>query len=113
MPAYNSTIPVSSLAKGAVSQAWSAETPTPGNGGASASQQFALVGRPGQSGMSFGVDLKFSGALGGPGSASQEAGWQPSVTRVPIRSQSPARTFESVAGPTRAVAETYLRHWRS
>lgn len=40
------------------------ETPTPGNGGASASQQFALMPQIGKNGTPFSVDGKFAGAPG-------------------------------------------------
>jgi hypothetical protein len=40
------------------------ETPTPGNGGASASQQFALMSEIGKNGTPFSVDGKFAGAPG-------------------------------------------------
>lgn len=40
------------------------ETPTPGNGGASASQQFALMAEIGKNGTPFSVDGQFSGAPG-------------------------------------------------
>jgi hypothetical protein len=40
------------------------ETPTPGNGGAAASQQFALMSEIGKNGTPFSVDGKFSGAPG-------------------------------------------------
>lgn len=40
------------------------ETPTPGNGGAAASQQFALMSEIGKNGTPFSVDGKFNGAPG-------------------------------------------------
>lgn len=52
------------LNPGSVINLWSAETPTPGNGGASASQQVALTQNPYKNGSPFSVDGKFSGAPG-------------------------------------------------
>jgi hypothetical protein len=53
-----------SLAKGNVVVLWNAETPTPGNGGVSASQQVGLPASPDQTGTPFSMDGKFSGAPG-------------------------------------------------
>jgi hypothetical protein len=63
-PAYNTNPSPPILGAGSSANAWTAETPTPGTGGAAASQQFALVVNPGKSGTPFAVDGKFSGAPG-------------------------------------------------
>lgn len=62
--AYNAQSPPPSLNSGDVATVWSAETPTPGAGGASASQQVALVIKNGRPGSPFSVDGQFSGAPG-------------------------------------------------
>jgi hypothetical protein len=64
MPAYTFTPPFLSLAPGEVVKVWAAETPSPGVGGASASQQLALVRLQTQSGTPFNVSGFFSGAPG-------------------------------------------------
>lgn len=63
LPVYNAqaAIPLSS---GQVVNVWNAETPTPGTGGNSASQQVALASTPLRPGTPFSVDGKFSGAPG-------------------------------------------------
>lgn len=61
---YNTTIPPPSISSGQVVNVWNAETPTPGSGGNSASQQVALASTPLRSGTPFSVDGKFSGAPG-------------------------------------------------
>lgn len=59
---YNTVSPPA-LQSGSVFTVWSAETPTPGTGGASASQQVSLV--PSPDGLTpFSIDGKFSGAPG-------------------------------------------------
>jgi hypothetical protein len=62
-PVYNALPPIA-LDSGAVVTVWSAETPTPGNGGISASQQVALQIKNAKSGAPFSVDGKFSAAPG-------------------------------------------------
>ncbi len=62
-PVYNA-LPAIALDSGAVVTVWSAETPTPGNGTISASQQVALQIKNAKAGAPFSVDLKFSGAPG-------------------------------------------------
>jgi len=62
-PVYNASNPIN-CAPGQVIAVWSAETPTPGAGNNSASQQVALVAAIGRSGSPFSVDGKFSGAPG-------------------------------------------------
>ena len=52
------------LNSGSIITLWSAETPTPGNGGTSASQQVALTQNPYKNGSPFSIDGKFSGAPG-------------------------------------------------
>lgn len=64
MPVYNTQNPPAVIGGGGAAAFWTAETPTPGTGGNSASQQFALVTNPGKSGTPFSVDGKFSGAPG-------------------------------------------------
>jgi hypothetical protein len=65
MPAYVPTPPPPySIGPGESVQVWNAETPAAGAGGASASQQVALVRVPGENGTSFSVDGYFSGAPG-------------------------------------------------
>lgn len=62
-PVYNAQNPIN-CAPGQVVNVWSAETPTPGTGGNSASQQVALQALGTRSGSPFSVDGKFSGAPG-------------------------------------------------
>jgi hypothetical protein len=62
-PAYNASPPIA-LSSGDVGIAWNAETPTPGNGLASASQQFTIFNTNNVGGTPFSVDGKFSGAPG-------------------------------------------------
>jgi hypothetical protein len=62
-PVY-SALPAIALDSGAVVNVWNAETPTPGNGGVSASQQVALQIKNAKAGAPFSVDGKFSGAPG-------------------------------------------------
>jgi len=62
MPVYNAAVIPKSVAPGDVETVWNAETPAPGNGGASASAQVALVQAGGSSSCHF--DGKFSGAPG-------------------------------------------------
>ncbi len=59
-PAYNTNPPV--LATTGPVTLWNAETPTPGNGTISASQQVALSNKG--TGTAFSCDAKFSGAPG-------------------------------------------------
>lgn len=61
---YNTLSPPPTVNSGDVVTVWSVETPTPGNGGNSASQQVALVFHTARSGTPFSVDGKFSGAPG-------------------------------------------------
>jgi hypothetical protein len=62
-PVYNAqAAPI--LQSGQYYTVWAAETPTPGTGGAAASQQVALQVQPGKNGTPFSVDIKFSGAPG-------------------------------------------------
>jgi len=63
MPAYSNTYPPYSVGAGDDANVWSAETPAPGNGGASASAQVALVPSPAGGGAVH-FDGKFSGAPG-------------------------------------------------
>ena len=63
MPAYSNTGAVTGVWPGDVQQIWNAEQPTPGAGGASASQQVALGQRYGFE-DGFGVTGFFSGAPG-------------------------------------------------
>jgi hypothetical protein len=60
---YNAN-PPSALNSGDVITVWNAETPTPGAGNASASQQVALVIKDGRPGSPFSVDGQFSAAPG-------------------------------------------------
>lgn len=62
-PVYNALPPIA-LDSGVVVTVWNAETPTPGNGTISASQQVALQIKNAKSGAPFSVDGKFSGAPG-------------------------------------------------
>jgi hypothetical protein len=62
-PVYNALPPIA-LDSGVVVTVWSAETPTPGNGTISASQQVALQIKNTKAGSPFSVDGKFSGAPG-------------------------------------------------
>ena len=64
MPTYANSVPPYSIAPGDSVQVWNAEAPAAGNGGASASQQVALVRVPGENGTSFSVDGFFSAAPG-------------------------------------------------
>jgi hypothetical protein len=64
MPIYSSVVPSPSVARGNPNTVWNAETPAPGSGGASASQQLGMVARSGAAGTPFSVDGKFSGAPG-------------------------------------------------
>jgi hypothetical protein len=61
---YGTVSPPPSVAKGYSYTVWNAETPTPGSGGAAASQQIALVVERNVPGTPFSVDGKFSGAPG-------------------------------------------------
>lgn len=63
MPAYPVT-PVRSVFPGDVITVWSAETPSPGNGTTSASQQVALTQNQVRAGTPFSVDGQFSGTPG-------------------------------------------------
>lgn len=63
-PVYNTQNPPPMLGPGGAAVLWTAETPTPGTGGNSASQQVALLVNPGKSGTPFSIDAKFSGAPG-------------------------------------------------
>lgn len=63
-PVYNAQSPPPSVSSGEQVTVWSVETPTPGTGTASASQQVALVIKNGRAGSPFSVDGKFSGAPG-------------------------------------------------
>lgn len=61
MSAYVATPPPPySIGPGESVNVWSAEQPAAGNGGASASQQVAIVRVPGENGTSFSVDGFFS-----------------------------------------------------
>ncbi len=62
-PVYNALSP-QSLNSGDVVTVWNAETPAAGSGGASASQQVALVIKSSRAGSPFSVDGIFSGAPG-------------------------------------------------
>ena len=62
-PVYNAGSPLG-LGTGQVVTVWNAETPTPGSGGVSASQQVSLNPAQGKAGTPFSVDAKFSGAPG-------------------------------------------------
>jgi hypothetical protein len=62
-PVYNAS-PAIGIDSGVVVTVWNAETPTPGNGTVSASQQVALMIKNAKSGSPFSVDGKFSGAPG-------------------------------------------------
>ena len=62
-PVYNALAP-QTVTSGDVATVWNAETPTPGNGNASASQQVALDIKNGRAGSPFSVDGQFSGAPG-------------------------------------------------
>lgn len=64
MPAYTFSPPFLSVAPGEQVKVWNAETPSPGVGGASASQQLALLRVQTQGGTPFGVSGFFSGAPG-------------------------------------------------
>jgi hypothetical protein len=64
MAPYTFTPPFLSIAPGEVVKVWNAETPSPGVGGASASQQLALLRLQTQSGTPFNVSGYFSGAPG-------------------------------------------------
>jgi len=63
LPVYNAGSPLG-LGTGQVVTVWNAETPTPGAGGTSASQQVSLNPAQGKAGTPFSVDAKFSGAPG-------------------------------------------------
>ena len=62
-PVYNAS-PPPIVNSGDVAVVWNAETPTPGNGGVSASQQVALEIKSSRAGSPFSVDGKFSAAPG-------------------------------------------------
>jgi len=62
-PVYNANSPPL-LGPGGAAALWTAETPTPGTGGNSASQQVQLLQTSGKAGTPFSVDGKFSGAPG-------------------------------------------------
>lgn len=67
MPVYLATPPPPySLGpgEGLLGNCWNAEQPVAGNGGVSASSQFALVRVPGENGTSFSVDGFFAAAPG-------------------------------------------------
>lgn len=64
LPTYNTQNPPPILGSGGAVSLWAAETPTPGTGNASASQQVILVTNPGKPGTPFSVHGKFSGAPG-------------------------------------------------
>ena len=64
MPAYSAGGSPTSIAQGDVVTVWNAETPTAGAGGASASQQVAMVFRTGRPNTPAAIDAKFSGAPG-------------------------------------------------
>ena len=63
MPPYSNALPPSAIWPGDFAQVWNAEQPTPGSGGASASQRVALGGKEGGPG-GFSVTGFFSGAPG-------------------------------------------------
>lgn len=63
MPAYSNSLPPSAIWPGDSLPVWNAETPTPGSGGASASQRVALGTKEGGPG-GFSVTGFFSGAPG-------------------------------------------------
>jgi hypothetical protein len=63
MPAYSNALPPSAIWPGDFAQVWNAEQPTPGSGGASASQRVALGSKEGGPG-GFSVTGFFSGAPG-------------------------------------------------
>jgi len=63
MPTYSNALPPSAIWLGDTFQVWNAEQPTPGNGGASASQRIAL-GVAGGSPGGFAVTGFFSAAPG-------------------------------------------------
>lgn len=64
MAPYTFSPPFLSLAPGEVVKVWAAETPSPGAGGASASQQLALLRVQTQSGTPFSVSGFFASAPG-------------------------------------------------
>lgn len=64
MAPYTFSPPFLSIAPGEVVKVWNAETPSPGSGGASASQQLACVRLQTQTGTPFSVSGFFSGAPG-------------------------------------------------
>ena len=63
MPAYSNALPPSAIWPGDFAQVWNAEQPTPGSGGAAASQRVALGAKEGGPG-GFSVTGFFSGAPG-------------------------------------------------
>lgn len=64
MPPYSFSPPFFSLAPGETVRVWNAETPSPGVGGASASQELGLVRLQTQNGTPFSVNGFFSGPPG-------------------------------------------------
>lgn len=63
MPAYSNSVPPSAVWPGDSAQVWNGETPTPGNGGVSASSRLAIGTQAGSPG-GFSVTGFFSGAPG-------------------------------------------------